>query len=469
MVDSALCPNAAAKITHCGVGADVICKGRSRRISALRLIAIIIAKLLLVLLPAFAAGFIAHITAFNAHPDEAIHIDAFEYYRTHWLRPEPGSPLVAYSAYGWSRVYTGEVVYFLYGKIGSAVLHFWPQLLPFHVYRFCNVALLLITLTVLAMSQCQLFKPWLLALVIIAVPQAIYVYGYANSDAFGISADVLLLLQTARMIERPPSQWEIWSIGYFWLLCLMTILSKTPFMLGLILPAALLLVFFFRQHPAKKFLLTRFVAPLLAIYIVAAIWSPVLSPWHSHWRQQMTAMRQDKAVPGRKPHDPAPAWGVNLIEYHWTYTQMLAANNHDWWRTTGQSFFGEFGYMTVVLPTWMYTTAGYSPLGLFALTLITTIIYRKRMTWALWICMACAPLLIAANLAGSMYHSLHFDYQPQGRYLFASLPAIYFLCLGTWPIERIWWRSIRLLSLLFFFGLSLFILIDYVGTAPALR
>jgi hypothetical protein len=180
-------------------------------------------------------------------------------------------------------------------------------------------------------------------------------------------------------------------------------------------------------------------------------------------------MRQDKAMPTRKPRDDNPAQGIYLINQNWTYSRMLAYNDHDWFRSSGQSLYGQFGYMTIVIPDWMYATAGYSPLGLLLLTLCSLIVYRARVNWTLFFCIISAPLLIAINLYGSMYHSLHIDYQPQGRYLFAALPAIFFLCFGTLPVEGRWWRALRGVTLLAFFGFSIYISIEYVGVNPALR
>ncbi|HWB54471.1 MAG TPA: hypothetical protein VG722_09770, partial [Tepidisphaeraceae bacterium] len=60
--------------------------------------------------------------------------------------------------------------------------------------------------------------------------------------------------------------------------------------------------------------------------------------------------------------------------------------------------------------------------------------------WETMLCMLLAPPLIALNIYGSMYESLHVDFQPQGRYLFPSLIPIFFLFAGTWKIENKWFR-----------------------------
>ena len=55
------------------------------------------------------------------HPDERMHIDAFCYFERQWWSPPVNSNEVIYSPYGWSRVYTGEVVYQVYGRLSELI------------------------------------------------------------------------------------------------------------------------------------------------------------------------------------------------------------------------------------------------------------------------------------------------------------------------------------------------------------
>ncbi|HEY1684139.1 MAG TPA: hypothetical protein VGG19_05210, partial [Tepidisphaeraceae bacterium] len=433
------------------------------------LTATILFRLLLILFPVVVAGSIARVTIFNAHPDEYVHVDAFEYYRTHWLRPEPKSQLVYYSLYGWSRVYTGEIVYILYGTVGALIHWHWPGLDPYHVYRFCNVALLLLTLSVLAWTRCSLFPPWLLGLVIVSIPQVIYVYSYANSDAFGVSASVLLFLVAAKMIECSPRAWGIGTIVAFSVLFLFTLLSKIGFTLGIILPSVIVAAHLLKTRPGWRFIALRLLIPLLAVYIFAAWWNPELSPRRGVWHQQIISMRNDKASPGRRPSDSTYADGFHLADQHLSYGDLVRRLDNRWFLLSTESFYGVFGYMTVGLPDWIYITMAWAALGLLLLTLIAQTVYISRVSWNWLLCMAWAPLLILLNIYGSLYHSLHIDDQPQGRYLFASLIGVFFLTFGTWKLEGFWWKFFHSLIAISLFTLSMYVLIEYVVLNPALR
>src|SRR5438876_4169603 len=72
-----------------------------------------------ILAPVFVAAMIAHNSINFAHPDEDVHVDSFRWFQTHWTPPELNAPELHYSGMGWSRVYTGEIVYPIYGKLSS--------------------------------------------------------------------------------------------------------------------------------------------------------------------------------------------------------------------------------------------------------------------------------------------------------------------------------------------------------------
>jgi hypothetical protein len=78
------------------------------------------------------------------HPDEWIHIDAFCYFERQWWSPPLNSNEVMYCPYGWSRVYTGEVVYQVYGRLSKLIspLRTQPNVLarrdPLACRTFCR-------------------------------------------------------------------------------------------------------------------------------------------------------------------------------------------------------------------------------------------------------------------------------------------------------------------------------------------
>ena len=65
------------------------------------------------------AATIALRTTSNMHPDELIHGDAFCYFQNHVWPPPPNLASLRYSPDGMSRVYNGEIVYWLWGALAQ--------------------------------------------------------------------------------------------------------------------------------------------------------------------------------------------------------------------------------------------------------------------------------------------------------------------------------------------------------------
>jgi len=142
-------------------------------------------------------------TYYRAHPDEYYHADAFRFFEQHWWPPDLNSSEVIYSPQGWSRVYTGEIVYLAFGKVSRVIQLFWsPENGTFLIYRFSNVGLFLLTLGALFFTHCRWIDIQVLGLVFVCIPQVHYLYAYANSDAFGLSMGVFLFLLAAVMTDR---------------------------------------------------------------------------------------------------------------------------------------------------------------------------------------------------------------------------------------------------------------------------
>src|SRR5271170_4772082 len=83
-------------------------------------------RALLLIAAVLPAALIAINSRTDVHPDENMHVDAFRWYAHHWFRPPPGDRRLKYSPYGWSRVFTCEAVYFIYGRVGAVVDYFDP-------------------------------------------------------------------------------------------------------------------------------------------------------------------------------------------------------------------------------------------------------------------------------------------------------------------------------------------------------
>src|SRR2546421_878687 len=127
---------------------------------------------------------------------------------------------------GWSRVYTAEIVYPIIGKLarGLRAMHVMRDG-DFRLYRYLNVALLMLTLSLLMCARSEWLNLPLLGVLLICIPQVIYIYSYANSDAWGVSCSVILLAQAGMLSDRHPKVWTGLRLGLFFLTMLLLTLS----------------------------------------------------------------------------------------------------------------------------------------------------------------------------------------------------------------------------------------------------
>jgi hypothetical protein len=138
-------------------------------------------------------------------------------------------------------------------------------------------------------------------------------------------------------------------------------------------------------------------------------------------------------------------------------------------RRSLQSFYGQFGGWTVAHRADVYTGAWQLGSVAFLLTIAAQFLFRRGMSAALLTGLLLAPVVIAINFYGTLYHSLHVDYQPQGRYLFPSLVAVYLLTAGTTRIESRYYRWLHLLVFVPLLVMSAYTLLYYGAWEPQLQ
>jgi hypothetical protein len=432
-----------------------------------------LSRLVLILVAIILVSMISIVTRNNAHPDEHVHIDAFHYFEDNWWPPDLGSDKVIYSRYGWSRVYTGEIVYIIYGKLGKIIKSLFNQEADFYIiYRFLNVSLFLLTLISLFYVRCRWIDPKLIGLTFICIPQVHYIYSYANSDAWGLSLSVFLFLLVAIMMDRPLRSW---SWGMFILLGIFTglvLASKLPYLLSLFLPYSLIVSRVIHEVRRNKFNQVKWmgnrliVAGLLAIAVMFPL--KIIYPiTQSNFNSSIERMRENKALDGYKPSKPTYK-DYRLSSKEKTYFYLLTKKL--WISKSLKSFYGAFGYMNVWNPEWIYFMAGLIFLIGIYFTVYWTVLNWGTLSNELRVCLIFSPIIIATNIYASIYHSLHVDYQPQGRYLFASLIPISLIWMGTMHVEKEKLKKfIRVIMFVIMYLISIFSLTFVVLTNHSLQ
>ena len=107
------------------------------------------------------------------------------------------------------------------------------------------------------------------------------------------------------------------------------------------------------------------------------------------------------------------------------------------------SFYGYFGHWKTASPGWAYLLAGGLALFAVLLTGATLVTAWKTLPVEARAMLLLAPAVMVLNVLGSALHSWTVDYQPQGRYVFASLVPLALLAGGTWAFDTRWLRVAR--------------------------
>ncbi len=293
---------------------------------------------------------------------------------------------------------------------GAGSAAFWHALLgvkPFFGARFASIAwgtlyLIFIYLSAWRITKNQLVTS-LLSFSFAFIPQVIFVSSYMNSDITGLALGALCLLLTLLFVEKPTLQHSLLLGLGAGLLC-----SSKYNYLTYIPPFALFVLgIAFRRSPTSRHAWT-------VSLIVGCSAVLIASPWYlRNWLLYDDFLGQTFLLKKMSEFHPlGREWFLDSAGW-----QSLLA--HHWFSDSARSMLGVFGYLNVFLDDWVYQFAAL----VFGSTLLAfcvdTLRSNNRM---LQFAVLAFCLWFLGLLTLSIYHTLHIDFQAQGRYLFPALP-----------------------------------------------
>jgi hypothetical protein len=446
------------------------------------------------------AALIALRTRYNAHPDEYMHADAIAYFEHHWWPPDLNADGLSYDPTGSSRVYYGEIVYLLYGRLAAILrapeqrlLEAFPQVEPvpaapgpYHtflpqittavnrttagrssvMYRLFNVALLPATLAIVWAAGRRHAWARAAGMGLLCLPQVTYTYAYGNSDAWGLSVSLVLFAFVLAQRRVWSSAGKAASLGV--LLGLLAV-SKPTFWpaLAFILPIGARNAWedygpWLRDAKRTEALRAGALA-LGAALIVAAPLRIVYPLSQGDYRAREREMREARSLPGFQPNAPAfPSlrWAARGVPF------SAVIGQPEWYSDSLKSFYGVFGYATIWLEGRVYAVA----LGMWMLNLGATLWAgfrpgRTRSRSDRWL-LAAAGATAGLCVVSSLYFSWIVDYQAQGRYLFGALAPLAVLAFGMLDHQPRWVRAVQWGSWALLCILSVAVLWRYILLNP---
>jgi hypothetical protein len=357
-----------------------------------------------------------------------------------WFYKHAGVPALdtdglLYSPDGWSRVWNGELVYLLVGRTAAL----WRGLTgiqpPLVVTRLFNTALLFPLLIPLLWGRSRLLNLPAAGAFLAGVPQLLYLFGYANSDAWTILVSTLLLLSALHCLE------DTWRVDWPLVGALSALVLIAKSNAWFVLPAAWTMLWIgWRTGLGRPWLRLAGTVVLASGLAAPVLLAPRLAE-PGDWAKAVHAQEVHRAWPSFHPDHPT-YFTFHLRARGAPLTIVLGDLN--WYRTTFLSSWATFGYMNTVPQPAAWAIERIVLAGLFVSTILAlrsrgqdASARRKR-----WVVVVCAATTFAVLLIASIGHAWIVDNQAQGRYLLPGV-LLYALALvgvgikGTGRAQRI--------------------------------
>jgi hypothetical protein len=394
----------------------------------------------------------AGISKFDTHPDEPVHVAAAAYYQDHTLPAKIGDPAIrqTYSAYGVSRLHSGEIVYLLAGKFMRLLQPFHLQ--PYQSFRYFNVLLFFILL----LLSVRYFRAGPLLLPLLISPQIWYVFSYADSDAFALFILLIAAWQMClpgtwfnRFISDGISRKTVVPLLFLGLLTGLSLLVKKNFYFFHLFTLGYLgwRAFFLEQN-RKVFLQRCMVIGLIGLS-VAGIWRAADYKVNGFDKDaKLLQCREDFAKPMYKPGTPLEKKHIYLQMKERGTTLKHFLDIDRWGEKSFRSSFGVYGYTSISASFAYYDFVRMA--GVALLTFLTVLIVFRGglpgITLMLLTATAAVSLIIVA-----MHHAWTVDFQAQGRYF---LPVIAMFSVLVYQTRECLENSLLQLAVLVLFFLS---------------
>lgn len=262
----------------------------------------------------------------------------------------------------------------------------------------------------------------LIAIAICLIPQVSFIFSYFNSDAYGIT---VIALSLASLLEFTRKQTPTKAIQLGACVGLL-LLAKLYFLPSLVFITAIIIAKSFGNAINIKLTATAIVTAL----IVAA---PMLLFTYSTFGEitgvsgQVAFVEMHRNDPGSTAGTCYLVCGDKLINF-----QSLAP----WLRMSAMSYFSVTGWMNIYIPSWQYTIAMLvGCLAIAAAIFSTTAIYPKlekkdfylEHALPLVMILGMIPSIVILSILGSQLAMP----QPQGRYLFVTIPFMAYMLALT--------------------------------------
>lgn len=367
--------------------------------------------------------------AFNDAPDESTHFYLLEYLNAYHALPAPTEPSQAFtgsiSGHTWQPGdfwYHGLPFPHVLGAIISLHSLSWlfPSDLAYLAARSFNWILA-------GVFICALFRicrtagmsnrmAALGAAIVCAIPQVTFVFSYFNSDAYGLVSVALLLSSLLGFLKRQ-SEKNAAFLGAALGLMFLAKLYLWPALVFVLLMLAV------NQYLEKSISWKR---ATILIFTALVVSTPMLLVTYTTYNEISGISGQIDFVAMHKSN-PAAGYGTCYLR---CADQLINLQNFESWITlTLMSYFSTTGWMNIFIPAVYYLIAAVLFTLLLIIATVKTMFSFSENTRQVFFLKRLLPLIMMLGLFPSiivlsLLASQNSLPQPQGRYLFVTIPFI---------------------------------------------
>lgn len=370
--------------------------------------------------------------AFHGAPDESTHYYLLDYlYTTHHL---PVSTTIDQPFHGKLSGHTWQPGDFWYhglpfphvlGALTTSYLlaSLLPPDLGFMAARAFNWVLapiFFISICQIAESICaRRLTAMIIATAVCLIPQVTFIFSYFNSDAYGITAVAISLAACLRFLAKP-------NLGRAFLLGLsiaLLLLAKLYFLPAIVFIAVKVIAdcVIGRRYSPRK------LAIICGTAFIAA--APMLIMTYMSWGE-ITGVSGQAAFVEMHRHDPGSLAGTCYVGCPGAVVNVETLA--PWLNLSLKSYFSVTGWMNVFIPGFNYTVAALLFAVLIGMAIVMAMKALSGQSRSAYVLDDVLPTVMAigifpAILLFSILGSQLSMPQPQGRYLFVTIPFIAFL------------------------------------------